>query len=88
MKPGPLGVRRVAEHEVDAAVADLGETADVGAQPVHRRVVELVVAGVQDPQATGLEHDRDRVRDRVRHPDELRAEGPDLDGAALPAAPP
>ena len=28
---GDLGVRRVAEHDVDAAVADLGELADVGA---------------------------------------------------------
>ena len=30
---GPLGVRRVAEQEVDAAVADLGELADVGLKP-------------------------------------------------------
>ena len=43
----PLGVRRVAEQEVDAAVADLGEPADVGAQAVDGRVVDLVVAGVQ-----------------------------------------
>ena len=45
---GPLGVRRVAEQQVDAAVAELGELADVGAQAVDRRVVELVVAGVDD----------------------------------------
>ena len=79
----PLRVRRVTEQEVDAPVPDLGETADVGSQAVDRRVVELVVAGVEDPQATRLEHDRDGVRDRVRHPDELGPEGADLDGALL-----
>ena len=69
----PLGVRRVAEEEVDAAVPELGEPADVGAQAVDRRVVELVVARVQDPAAGGVEHDRDRVGDRVRDADELDA---------------
>ena len=44
----PLGVRRVAEQQVDAAVSELGELADVGAQPVDGRVVELVVARVED----------------------------------------
>ena len=68
-----LGVRRVAEQEVDAAVAELRQPADVGAQPVDGRVVELVVAGVQDAAAGRVEHDRDRVRDRVRDADELRA---------------
>ena len=55
---GALGVRRVAEQQVDAAVAELGEPADVGAQAVDRRVVELVVAGVEDAPARRLEHDR------------------------------
>ena len=41
---GPLGVRGVAEQQVDARVADLGEPPDVGADPVDRRVVDLVVA--------------------------------------------
>jgi hypothetical protein len=80
---GTLRVGRVAEHEVDAAVPDLGKAANVGAQPVHGRVVELVVARVQDAHASRLEHDRDRVRDGVRHPHELRAERADLDGAVL-----
>jgi hypothetical protein len=80
---GTLGVRRVAQEQVDAAVADLRQASDIGAQPVHGRVVELVVARVQHAQPAGLEQDRDRVRDRVRHPHELRAEGPDLDGAVL-----
>ena len=70
---GPLGVRRVAEQQVDAAVAELGEPADVGAQAVDRRVVELPVAGVEDAAGRGLDADADRVRDRVRHADELDA---------------
>ena len=54
LRPGhtrPLGVRRVAEEQVDAAVSDLGELAHVGPDPVHRRVVDLVVARVHDPPA-------------------------------------
>ena len=69
--PGPLGVRRVAEQQVDAAVAELREPADVGALAVDRRVVELVVAGVDDAPARRLEDDRGRVGDRVRHAHEL-----------------
>ena len=80
---GPLGVRRVAEQEVDAAVADLGEPADVGPQAVDRRVVDLVVAGDDDPAAGRLEHDRDRVGDRVRHAHELEPERAELDRRAL-----
>ena len=67
----PLGVRRVAEQQVDALVAELREPADVGLEPVDRRVVELPVAGVEDAARRRLEHDRDGVGDRVRHAHEL-----------------
>ncbi len=82
VKPGPLGVRGVAEQQIDAAVADLGQPADVGAEAVHRRVVELPVARVQDASGVGLDHDRDVVGHRMRHPDELEPERPELDRAA------
>ena len=62
VKPGPLGVRRVAHQQVDAAVPELGELADVGAQAVDRRVVELPVAGVEDPAGGGLDRDADARR--------------------------
>ena len=78
-----LGVRRVAEQQVDAAVAELGEPADVGAQPVDRRVVELPVAGVEDAARRSSRSRCRRVRDRVRHADELEPERPELDRAAL-----
>ena len=73
-----LGVRRVAEQQVDAVAADLREPADVGALAVDRRVVELVVAGVDAAPARRLEHDRGRVGDRVRHAHELDAERAEL----------
>ena len=60
--------------------ADLREPADVGALAVDRRVVELVVAGVDAAAARRLEHDRGRVGDRVRHADELEPERAELDG--------
>src|SRR5207248_5926727 len=71
---GALGVRRVAEEQVDAAVADLGELADVGALPVDRRVVELVVARMHDAATGRLEHDGGGVWDRVRDAHELDPE--------------
>ena len=74
-----LGVRRVAEEEVDAAVADLRELADVGLQPVDGRVVELPVAGVHDASRRRLDHERGRVGDRVRHADELDPERAELE---------
>ncbi len=85
---GPLRVRGVAEQEIDAAAADLREPADVGPLPVHRRVVELVVARVDAAAARRLERDRGGIRDRVRHADELEPEGAELDrvvaGCELP----
>ncbi len=75
-----LGVRRVAEQEVDAAVADLRELPDVGALSVDRRVVDLVVAGVHDPPAGRLEDDGGRVGDRVRHAHELDPERAEVEG--------
>ena len=93
---GPLGIRRVAQEEVDAAVSELGELAEVGAEAVHWCVVDLVVAGHHDQAARGGQRDRDRVRDRVRHADELgfvRADpgrallGLDLDQLGAPQEP-
>ena len=84
--PGPLGVRRVAEQQVDAAVAELGERADVGLEPVDRCVVELPVARVEDASGRRLDDDRHRVGDRVRHPDELEPERAELDRRRPPGS--
>jgi hypothetical protein len=78
-----LGVRRVAEQQVHAEVAEVGELADVGSLAVDGRVVELVVAGVDDPPARGFEHDRGRVRDRVRHANQLDPEGTEAEGLVV-----
>ena len=56
----------------------------LGLQPVDRRVVELPVACVQHAARLGLDHDRHRVGDGVRHPDELERERPEP-MAPLPA---
>ena len=77
--PRPLGVRRVAEHQVDAEVPELRQPADVGLEAVDGRVVELPVARVDDPAGRRLENDRDAVRNRVRHADEVQRERADLD---------
>ena len=74
-----LGVRRVAEEEVDPAIPDLGELPDVRPAPVHRRVVELPVARVDDAARLGVDDERDRVRDRVRDADELDPERAELE---------
>ena len=56
--PGPFGVRRVAEEQVDSAIADLREPADVRLEAVDRRVVELPVPRVDDAPRVGLDHER------------------------------
>src|SRR5919106_333957 len=58
------------------------EPADVGLLAVHRRVVELPVARVENAAGRSVEHDRDRVRDRVRDAHEVEPEGTDLDDPA------
>ncbi len=75
---GSLGVRRVAEQQVDTHRAQLGESSDVGSLSVHRGVVELPVAGHQHPAGGALQHDRHRVRHGMRDADELDAERTDL----------
>ena len=80
---GPLGVRRVSQQEVDAEVAELGETAHVGLEAVDGRVVDLVVRRVEDAPAAHLDDDAGVVGYRVRHPHELEAERPFLDRPVL-----
>src|SRR6266545_2919516 len=78
-----LGVRGIAEQDVHAAVAKIGELAKVRTEAVHGRVVDLVVAGVDDPSAGRLEHYSDGIGNRVRHAHELGAVRADLNGFAL-----
>ena len=87
VKPGALCVRRVAEQQVDAAVAELGEPADVGLQPVDRRVVELPVAGVEDAAGRSSRSRSRRVGHRVRHADELDPERAEVDRRRPPDPP-
>jgi hypothetical protein len=77
-EPGALRVRGVAEQQVDPPVAEVGEPADVRLQPVDGRVVELVVACMDDAPGGRLQHDRGRVGNRVGHAHELDPERPQL----------
>ena len=79
VKPGRSAFVESPSSRSTPRVAELGEPADVGLQPVDRRVVELPVAGVEDATGAGLDRDADGVRDGVRHADELDAERPELD---------
>ena len=83
VNPGALGVRRVGEQQVDAAVAELGEPPDVGLQAVDRCVVELPVAGVKDAAGRRLDREADGVGNRVRHADELDAERAEIDRTCI-----
>ncbi len=78
-----LGVRRVAEQEIDAAVSELGQPTDVRLQAVDGRVVELPVAGMEHTPRGGLDREPDRVRHRMGHADELDAERPQVERAGL-----
>ena len=82
-RAGPFRVRRVPEEKIDPAISDLCELADVGLEPVDGRVVELPVARVQHAAGPGLDHERDGVGDRVRDPNQLDAEGTELERRSL-----
>src|SRR4029453_16579269 len=78
-----FGVRRVAEQEIDADAAELRQPPDVRADAVHRRVIQLPVAGCEDAARRALQQDGHRVWNGVRDTHELDAERPDLDRAGL-----
>jgi hypothetical protein len=73
----------VAEQEIDAEAAKLGQPSDVGPDAVHRRVIELPVAGREDTSGGALEQDGHGVWNGVRDPHELHAEGPNVDRPGL-----
>jgi hypothetical protein len=77
-----VGVRRVPAQEQHALGPELREPRDVGRLAIHGRLVELVVAGEHHGSELACERDRARVGDRVRHVDQLRAEGPQLERLA------
>ena len=54
----------------------LGQAVEVGRPAVERRLVDLEVAGVQDPAERGVDHDGHAVRDRVRDAQEPHRERP------------
>ncbi len=71
---GRLRVGGVRHQQVDAVRAEPGEPADVGQAPVQRELVHLEVAGVQHEAGMRADADRERVRDRVVHGEELEVE--------------
>ena len=79
---GPVRVRRVPAEQQQPLAAELGEPRDVGGHAVHRRLVELVVAGHQHRAELGGERDREGVRDRVRHLHHLDRERAGVEGLA------
>ena len=72
-----LGPGRVGEEELDAAIADLGDEAQVGAPAIGRGVVELEVAGVDDRPHRRLDRVANPIGDRVADPERRDPEGPD-----------
>ena len=73
-----LGPRRVRQEADHALLAEPGEDVEVGQLAVHRGVVELEVAGVDDGADRRAQGDAHRVRDGVADPERDRGERPDL----------
>ena len=78
-----LRIRRIRHEHEDAAVAEVGEAAEVRHLAVNRRVVELEVARVHDHADRRLDGEADGVRDRVIDADEADTEAADIDDVAL-----
>ena len=77
-----LGVRRVAQEQVDAGVAEPRHAGQIGGPAVEWQLVELDVAGVQNGRAARVDGDGQRVRNRVVDREVLALEDPVI--AALP----
>jgi len=75
---GLLGVRRVREQETNPdRVGERADAGEVGQPAVDRREVELEVPRVEHDSLGGVEGDREALRHRVRHGDELDVERAD-----------
>ena len=77
-----VDVRRVAAQQQHALRAELGQARDVGGRTVHRRLVELVVAGDQHGPELCTQSDGARVGNRVGHVHELQRERSQLEHVA------
>src|SRR5439155_24031988 len=80
----PLCVRRIAQQEEDALLAEPAEPVDVGPASERGVLLQLEVAGVEDAAHRSLDRQRDRVGDAVADGDGLDPEGADLDAVADP----
>ncbi len=78
---GPLavGVRAVAEHEVDALASDLAEAGQVRGEADARLGVELPVAGVEDEAGGAAQREGDRFGGGMADGEGAHREGADLD---------
>ena len=83
--PGPLGVRRVAEQQVDARLPSSASRPTSVFSPSTGVWSSFQSPVCDDAAGGGLEHDRDAVRDRVRHAHEVERERADL-GSARPVS--
>ena len=79
---GNLGVGRIAQEQIHPGVAEPRHAGKVGGAAVQRQLVELDVTGVQDGARSGVDRDRQGVRDGVVDREVLALEDPV--GAALP----
>ena len=85
--PGRSALVESPHRQSTPSRAELGEPGDVGGPAVDRGLVEAVVAGDQDRAEVGVQGDRARVGDRVRHVDHLDLERARLAGARRARAP-
>lgn len=70
-EPWGLRVGGVHQEQIDTLFAKPRETAQVGDPAVEGKLVHLEVAGMQHHAGLGADGDRQRVRDRVVHRQEL-----------------
>ncbi len=68
---GPLDVRAVGQQRQHAVRAQFGEPMKVEVLAVERRLVDLEIARVDHRPHRRSDRHRERIRDAVRHPDEL-----------------
>ena len=79
---GTFGIGRIGQQHIHAAGGELGQLGEIGRPVIHRGLVELVIAGVDDQPGRGGDAQADGIRDGVADMEGLDLERADLEGLA------
>ena len=75
----PFDIGRIRQQQSDPRLTQFGEARRIEALAVHRRVVDLEIAGVDDHSGRRINRQCQRIGGRMRHPQRLDLKGSDCE---------